>query len=248
MGDLTRDSDRLIEEARIVRDDNRSGGRHRREVSIGSGSKNLKLDHWRRNLVRAVVAAFGIIVAAMITGLVIGGLGFNGIMATALALVIVFAVLTLFPRLTPPKRAELNKGDAKQMVARTELWLEHQRPALPPPAVRIVDDLGVQLDRLGAQLETVDQNHPQVREIRKLVGEVLPETVDSYKAIPVHLRREERVGSTPERQVTESLEKISTEIDSITRQLAEGSLDELAIKHRYLGSRYGADGGVEGTG
>ena len=247
MGDLTRDSDRLIEEARVVRDDNRTGGRHRRNVSIGTGSQKLKLNHWRRNLMRAIIAVFGIILAAMITGMIIGGLGFTGIMATALALVVAFVVFTMFPRLTPPKRAELNKGDARHMVSRTELWLEHQRPALPPPAVRIVDDLGVQLDRLGAQLETVDQNHPQVREIRKLVGEVLPETVDSYKAIPAHLRREERVGSTPEKQVTESLEKISSEIDSITRQLAEGSLDDLAIKHRYLGTRYGADGGLEGN-
>ena len=36
-----------------------------------------------------------------------------------------------------------------------------------------------------------------------------------------------------------SLGKISGEIDSITRQLAEGSLDDLAIKHRYLDYKFG---------
>ena len=32
---------------------------------------------------------------------------------------------------------------------------------------------------------------------------------------------------------------VGTEIDSVTRQLAEGSLDNLAIKTRYLEYRYG---------
>ena len=35
------------------------------------------------------------------------------------------------------------------------------------------------------------------------------------------------------------LGKIIGEIDSITRQLAEGSLDDLAIKHRYLDYKFG---------
>jgi len=39
--------------------------------------------------------------------------------------------------------------------------------------------------------------------------------------------------------LTDSLAKISGEIDSITRQLAEGSLDDLAIKHRYLDYKFG---------
>ena len=126
------------------------------------------------------------------------------------------------------------------MVARTELWLEHQRPALPPPAVNLVDQIGVQLDGLGYQLDGLDQNHPKAREIRSLVGEQLPEMVDSYRKIPAHLRTEKRAGVTPDEQLTDSLSKISGEIDSITRQLAEGSLDDLAIKHRYIDYKFGS--------
>ena len=44
---------------------------------------------------------------------------------------------------------------------------------------------------------------------------------------------------TSSMQLTDSLGKISGEIDSITRQLAEGSLDDLAIKHRYLDYKFG---------
>ena len=243
MSELTRLSDRVLEDARRVRDDNRTGGRHRRARanSIGSGSWRLKLRHWRRKVVRIILAVFGILLAAVVAGVIVGGIGLLGILLTFLALITAVIVFTIYPRMKPPTRASINKGDVKQMVGRTELWLEHQRPALPPPAVRIVDDLGVQLDELGLQLQTVDQDHPQVREIRKLVGEVLPETVDSYRSIPAHLRTEQRAGASPDEQVTDSLGKISAEIDFITRQLAEGSLDNLAIKHRYLGYRYGDD-------
>lgn len=245
MNDLTRQSDRLIEEARLVRDDNRAGGRHRREKSIGKHSAEIKMRHWMKKAVRALIAIGGILIAAMVAGLVLNGIGFIGIVVTFLAIIAAIAAFMVFPRMKVPQRADLNKGDVKQMVGRTELWLEHQRAALPPPAARVVDDLGVQLDALGLQLETVDQNHPQVREIRKVVGEVLPETIDSYRKIPANLRREERAGATPDKQVTESLSRISEEIDSITRQLAEGSLDDLAIKHRYLDYRYG-NGVAEG--
>jgi hypothetical protein len=139
-----------------------------------------------------------------------------------------------------PKRSDLMKGaDVQTLVGRTELWLEHQRPALPPPAADMVGKIGVQLDALGLQLEGLDQQHPTAVEIRRLVGEHLPEMVDSYRRIPAHLRSEKRAGATPDEQLTDSLGKISHEIDSVTRQLAEGSLDNLAIKNRYLEYRYG---------
>ena len=58
MNDLTRDSERLIQEARIVRDDNRAGGRHRRSASIGQGSKRLKQTNWVKRI-RNVLIAIG---------------------------------------------------------------------------------------------------------------------------------------------------------------------------------------------
>ncbi|GAA4647661.1 hypothetical protein GCM10023115_56230 [Pontixanthobacter gangjinensis] len=246
MNDLTTDSDRVIEEARRVRDDNREGGRHRRSGSIGKGSAKLKTQHVVGKIKRIVLAVAGIIVAAMVAGLVIDGIGFTGIMVTFLAIVAATVALSAYPKIKVPKRADLTKGDVRQMVGKTELWLEHQRPALPPPAAKIVEDMGVQLDSLGLQLETIDQNHPAAREIRSLVGDVLPQTVDSYRNIPAHLRSEKRAGSTPDEQLTDSLGKISKEIDSVTRQLAEGSLDDLAIKTRYLEYKYGENHDTSG--
>lgn len=243
MSDLTHDSDRLIETGRILRNDNRAGGRHRRSGSIGKGSAKIKQAHWLRRLRNILIALFGIWVAAGIAGLVIDGLGFAGVMAVLVASVVAIAVLGNYPKLRAPRRADINKGDVQQMVGRTELWLESQRAALPPPSANLVDQIGVQLDGLAFQLDGLDQNHPKAREIRSLVGEQLPEMVDSYRKIPAHLRTEKRAGATPDEQLTDSLSKISGEIDSITRQLAEGSLDDLAIKHRYLDYKFGE--GVE---
>ena len=70
----------------------------------------------------------------------------------------------------------------------------------------MVDQIGVQLDALGVQLEGVDPAHPSAREVRKLVGEHLPGMVDSYRKIPAHLRKEERAGRTPDEQLVDSLD------------------------------------------
>ena len=242
--DLTRESDRLLTEARALVRDNRHGGRHRgggaQTRPIGEGSRRLR----RRNLMTRIKliagALLAIVVASSIAGIVLDGIGFVGVMVTFLAMVAATLIFGSWPRMKMPERADLVRTqDARQLVARTELWLEGQRAALPPPAATLVDGIGVQLDALGQQLAHVDPAHPAAAETRKLVGEVLPEVIDAYRRIPAHLRTEERAGATPDAQITESLGKISREIDSVTRQLAEGSLDQLAVRTRYLDYRYG---------
>ena len=240
MGELTHQSDRILADARQVREDNRAGGRHRRSPPIGHGSRAIRRKNVRQRLLYMFYAFVAIFVGAGIIGMAVDGIGFLGVMMTLLALAAAVAVFSNYPKVKLPRRADINKGNVQQMVGRTELWLESQRPALPPPAARIIDDMGVQLDALGLQLEGVDPNHPKAREVRSLVGEQLPEMIDSYKRIPAHLRAEERAGQTPDKQLTDSLTKISGEIDSITRQLAEGSLDDLAIKHRFLDYKFGS--------
>lgn len=241
MADLTRDSERLIGEGRALLRDNREGGRHRRTPSIGEGSRRLKTSNLKLRLRNVLLAVAAIWLVTGTLGVIDDGVGILGVFAMLVASVVAIAVFAQFPGLKTPTRADITRGgDVKQLVGRTELWLEAQRPALPPPAMTLVDQLGVQLDGLGYQLEGLDQNHPKAREIRSLIGEQLPEMIDSYRRIPPQMRSEQRAGSTPDQQLTQSLMTISGEIDSITRQLAEGSLDDLAIKHRFLDSKFGS--------
>ena len=110
--------------------------------------------------------------------------------------------------------------------------------------MQLVDTIGLQLDALGTQLDGLDERAPAAVEVRKLVGEHLPDLVSTYTSIPRHLRGQDQGGRSPDQHLTDSLGKISTEIESVTRQLASGAIDNLAIKTRYLDYKYGA--GPEG--
>lgn len=256
--EFIRQAERILDEGKRVLEDNRKGGRHRRgkrdgkdiaidlashafKQSIGNSSVRLKAKHWFRKLVRAFGSVFLIALGAGITGLVLGGLGVMGVIATFMLMLAAFTLFMVFPSFKTPKRSDLRTENPKELVSRTEVWLEHQRPALPPPARKLVNGIGVQLDELQMQLVEVDPKHPKAAHIRKLVGEDLPEMIEGYQRIPEKLRYEERAGSTPTRQLEEGLQLIEREIDSITRQLAEGSLDDLAIRGRYLEYKYGGD-------
>lgn len=249
--DLARNADRVLADARAVLRDNQDGGRHRRALArgpaIGEGSRKVRRSIWVTRLKLILASLAAILVASSIAGLVLDGIGFVGVVVTFLAMAAAVVIFGNYPKVKLPTRADLTRTqDARQLVARTELWLEQQRPALPAPAVRVVEDIGVRLDALGRQLEHVDPAHPAAAETRKLVGEILPETIEAYQRIPAHLRAEERAGSTPDRQIVDSLTRIGQEIDHVTRQLAEGSLDDLAIRTRYLDYRYGDAEGLAG--
>lgn len=235
------DSDRTLTEARAALSRQRTGGR--RLAPIGKRSAELRKRHALRKAGRVVAAVAAILVAALAAGLILDGIGFTGVMLTALAILAAVVIFSVFPSLEAPDRAKLNRGDARTLVGNTELWLERQRPALPAPAVQVVDRIGAQLDALGVQLQQQDESHPAVGEIRKLVGEYLPEVVSSYTAIPQYLRTEPSAGRSPDEELVGSLGKISEEIDGVTRQLAAGAIDKLAIRTRYLGYKYGDEEG-----
>lgn len=241
MADSTQQSDQIMSAASRSLQVQREGGTHRAAASIGQGSAAAKRKNWIKRAQYFAGAVITILVTAGIAGVVLEGIGTIGVMMVALAFMAAAYVFANYPKVKVPKRAELKQGDPQTMVARTEIWLEAQRPALPPPAANLVDQIGVQLDALGLQLETVDAGHPSVAEVRELVGEYIPETIDNYRKIPGHLREEKHVGKTADQRLTDSLGKLSGEIDRVTRRLAEGALDDLAIKDRYLEYRYGGD-------
>ena len=238
MADESRNSELIIRQAGLSLADQRAGGRRR---PVPQGARQIRRGHFGRKLRNIAFGVAGIWLGLSIIGGIIGGIGFTGLAIGAAATVAAVWLFGQYPKLKIPSRADLNPAspDVKALVGRTELWLESQRRALPAPAVKLVDTIGLQLDSLGAQLVGLDQASPQAAEVRKLVGEHLPDMIDGYRKIPDHLRREERTGVTPEKQFLEGLQMISTEIDSVTRQLAAGALDNLAIKTRYLEYKYG---------
>ena len=209
-------------------------------ASIGRRSAQLKRQHLLARLRRALFAIAAVVVATMGAGLVLNGIGLLGLFLAVLAAVVIGGALLSYPRLAVPEQSQLAQGSLRSIVGNTELWLENQRRALPAPAVQLVDHIGLQLDALGLQLDRIGEDQPGAGEIRKLIGDDLPGLVSTYTAIPAHLRAEPATGGhSPDQALADSLGRISGEIDSVTRQLAAGSIDNLAIKARYLDYKYG---------
>jgi len=193
----------------------------------------------------AMIAAAdaAILFAAMLVGLVIplGLFGFLGVMLLMLAVTLAIA---LAPAARPPSETRLREVDIRALPAQTERWLEAQRPALPAPAARLVDRITQRLDALSPQLAGVEPNTEAAFEVRKLVGEQLPAFVSDYGKVPASLRGVERNGRTPDGELVNGLQLIEQEIAQMTERLAQGDLDSLQTRGRYLEMKYkdGADG------
>lgn len=229
---LTSQSDQILADAAAVKRRVQSG------PSIGSKSRALKREHlWKK--IAAIAIAIGVIlVTAGVIGAIIDGIGFYGVMLTVLAAIVATVVLGSSMKLRVPTPEKLAKEPLKVLAGKTEIWLESQRPALPAPAVNLIDNIGVQLDMLAPQLQTLEENSEPAREIRKLVGEHLPELITGYRKIPVAMRQEKRGERTPDEQLLHGLGVIEREIASATRTISEGDADKLAIRGRFLELKY----------
>ena len=212
--------------------------RNVRMMPIGTKSQALRRAHFWSKLSKAVIAVGVVLIGAGIVGGIIGGIGFWGVMITALLVAAAAFVLMRYPEMPMPTTESLKLTDLGTLAGKTEIWLEAQRPALPPPAVTLMQDIGIRLDQLAPQLQTLDDNDPAAREVRKLVGEHLPELINGYKRIPDSLKHKEHAGKTPAQQLVDGLKTIDREIETMTGQISRGELDKLAVRGRYLEMRY----------
>ncbi len=214
-----------------------------RRRPIGTKSVALRRQHLYRKLGRMLIAGGIVLLGAALFGALIQPLGFIGLLALLVLLIGVAVIFGKWPPFPEPRQADLPRTDLRQLAGRTEIWLEAQRPALPAPARQLVDGIGVQLDLLAPQLQTLDATSPAAANIRKLVGEDLPELVAGYQRIPAGLRGEAHAGRTPDETLLGGLKTLESEIGHAARSLAAGELDKLATRERYLQLKYqGLDG------
>jgi hypothetical protein len=216
----------------------RAALRNVRGAPIGMKSRALRRAHFWGKVSRAALAIGGVLLAAGVVGGVIGGIGFYGLMIAGIAGAAAAFVLMRYPEMPLPTTESLKQTDLATLAGKTEIWLETQRLALPAPAVLVMQDIGARLDQLAPQLERLGENDPAAFEVRKLVGEHLPELINGYRRIPDSLKRQEYAGKTPEQQLVDGLKVIDREIETMTGQIARGELDKLATTGRYLELKY----------
>lgn len=197
----------------------------------------------RRNagLIRKVKYAFWAVLAVILGSAVAGfvvPLGTTGVMIALGVVIAALLLIGLLPTETRVRTEALAETPLTALPLQTEIWLENQCKALPAPAVTLVDSIGTKLEILSPQLEKLGPQDPAALEVRRLLADHLPELVTGYQSIPQPLRREERNGRVPEKQLVEGLAVIDAEIGRMSESLASGDLDKLATQNRFLELKY----------
>ncbi|MDF7777272.1 hypothetical protein P1X14_18575 [Sphingomonas sp. AOB5] len=211
-----------------------------RDRAVSQRSRRDKEVEFAQRLGRIAAADALIVVGAIVVGLIYP-LGMMGALAVMALLVLATAFFAFMPVSLPATAETLSQVPLKALPSKTERWLETQRPALPAPVRSLVDSIGVKLETLSPQLATLNESEPAAAEVRKLLGEQLPELIKGYSRVPEPLRKVERNGLTPDQQLAQGLQLIDDEIAEMTTQIAQGDLDALATRGRYLQIRYKDD-------
>jgi hypothetical protein len=217
--------------------------RARTDVTVSGRNRQHKEAEVVRRIGRIAAADGVILLGAIVFALAVAPLGMMGALLVAVLLIAATMLFAVLPASTPVTVEKLAEIPLKALPRSTERWLDTQRPALPAPVRGLVDSIGVKLETMAPQLATLDENSPAAVEVRKLIGEQLPELVKGYGRVPEPLRRVERNGLTPDQQLAQGLQLIDDEIAEMTAQLAQGDLDNLATRGRYLQIKYQGDEG-----
>lgn len=193
------------------------------------------------------IAAIGavnaiILICAAVVGLVLPtGIGLFGGLGVLLLMVAATCAIAFAPAARAPTIDHLRAAPVAQLPSQTARWLHAQRAALPAPAITLADRIGARLQEMEPQLAKLDPETPAAAEVRKLVGEQLPDFVKGYTAVPSSLRTQPRNGQTPDAQLIDGLKVIDGQLADMSTQLAQGDLDNLATRGRYLQIRYQGD-------
>lgn len=192
-----------------------------------------------RRLKYAFFAVLGVMLAAGLIGAFVTPLGIGGFFLMLVAMALVFSTIMGWPRATEPTAEQISRSELPLLPSQTERWLEAQRPALPAPAQRLADDIGIKLEAMGPQFAGLDPRAPAAHAFRKLIAEELPELVEGYKRVPESMRRQDRNGGPPpDRQLVDGLRLVDEELLRMSEQMAAGDLDKLATQRRYLELKY----------
>lgn len=215
----------------------RHGGRSRlqqRTVSrmIHAGKIKAKRFAW---------LTVGFLVGVPLFSLLVTPIGLLGFFLSIMAYLGLALAVVLAPATRDVPVADLPSAPLKALPLSTEAWLAGQRRALPPPAQRLVDGIGLKLEQLAAQVQTLDEKEPAALEVRRLIADDLPELVNGYLRVPAHLRREGLNGMSPDKQLVEGLGVVEGELQRMSEQLASGDLHKLATQGRYLELKYQGD-------
>lgn len=164
-------------------------------------------------------------------------------MIAASAVMILLGTL-IFLRAEPsaPGREALTQASLAGLAEETSAWLAAQRRGLPPAALQITAALDQRLADLSPVLGRLDPNGAGADGLRKLVAVELPDLVESWRTVPLSLRRTPGAdGRTPNDHLVNGLRLIETQLAVTSEQLPRSARDDVAVLGRYLELKYDSD-------
>jgi hypothetical protein len=190
-----------------------------------------------------------VVIPSMIAGgFLLGPRGVEGLIAAPLLLFLSYAGILYWTfkgkseQAAPALPALPKASEIAQLPAQTDDWLEQQRTFLPYAAQKQLDSIAQRLETLNPQVQKLDPNQPVAGELRRLLGEELPELVQAYRKVPNALQQKPlHDGPSPERQLLDGLATIDEQIGRMHERLAADDLHALATHQRYLDLKYKRD-------
>lgn len=225
--------------------------------SLPEGEAERAMRTWkrgRRAVIKLVKVAIWMLIAAIVipvamitAGLLFGPRGVEGLIAAPLTVLAAWAVIlwgAYRTRAATPRM--LARADLADLPLRTEQWLDRQRPTLPASAQPQIDAIMFRLEALSPQLVDLDPKLLEALEVRRLIGEELPELVAGFQKLPYDLQRKPlHGGPSPKHRLIDALATIEEQIGRLQRRIAEGDLKDLATHQRYLEIKYKGHGKLE---
>lgn len=230
--------DRTIERANAALERART-----RETSPAVSGRQHRAQIRRAQRFAAILGGGFAAILAVVIGwsLLFGVVSGLGILMLILAALAVFVVAGVWSRDPDIEVSSIARGSLPAIVDKTDRWLSQQRAALPAPAQTLSDQLGARIAALQPQLATIDEGSHEARELRRLMGDELPDLVTKYRQVPKHLQREERNGRVPEQELVEGLRVLDQQIADVSRNMGVAQMDQLSSQKRYLELRYQDD-------
>ncbi|PSJ39590.1 hypothetical protein [Allosphingosinicella deserti] len=131
--------------------------------------------------------------------------------------------------------ASFSREELAALPCRAEEWLLDQRLALPDSVSGSIDSILVNFGDLPAHLAEADPRSTLAWDARKLIGEHLPNLVDSWCKLPA-LTRDRDVETR--RRFEEGLATIAQEIARLTEEASRAERMRVETHGRYLDARY----------
>jgi hypothetical protein len=194
-----------------------------------------------------MLMTFVVIPIMIASGFLFGPRGVEGLVAAPLLLFVSYAGILYWtfkrrPELPVAINALPKASEIAMLPAQTDDWLDQQRTFLPYAAQAKLDSIGQRLDALALQVQKLDPNQPVALDLRRLLGEELPELVTAYRKVPSGLQTKPlHDGPTPERRLIDGLDTIDEQIGHMHERLAAEDLHALATHQRYLDLKYKRD-------